>query len=835
LLFIFVRYKLPINIKLKISTIENFAKSGIALLLWFALQPCVFSQAPTVQDCPGAIPVCQPIYTTTTSYTGHGNIYPEIHTGSLCPLCMDGEKNDVFYVITVQTGGILRFSLTPNNPSNDYDWSLFNMTGKDCSRLYPDAVALQVSCNSYGITGTNGPTGINSTLSDNLNCNGPGNTHGPPWNKDVNVLAGQTYLLNISNWSSTQQSGYTLDFSGSTAVIFDNVPPAIDSVQQQVLCSGTTQLFVRFSENVKCADVYQHPEKFTLTGATGGPYTITDIQSSTCQSGADHTSSFTLVVSPKIYAGSYTLNIVGNIEDLCGNIALFQGYPFQMSPINAPSANAGNDTLVGNGSIITLHGYGSGGSGPYTFHWEPAAMLTNPDVQDPTTQAITSSTLFTLTVTDSAGCQGNANVNVSVVGGPLGVVASASPTTICVGNSSTLQALGSGGKIGVYTYAWTSNPPGFTSSSQNPTVSPVVTTIYNVSMTDGFSTALGNTTVTVNQKPIAVPGNNFSIPYGTNAILSGSASGGTGPYTYYWTSLPPGYSSDLSNPTFINLQGTTIFTLTVTDQATGCISISAQVQVTVTGSPLGTNPVADNPVICLGLSTQLHAMAGGGSGNYTYIWTSIPSGFTSSFENPVVSPVESTSYLLTINDGFNESSGSVIVHVNPRPVIHLGPADTSVCVYDTVRLDAGNPNSQYRWSNGQTTQTITASSSGIGFEIQSYTVKVTNSFGCVDSSKINITFSFAACTGIWEKDNSSSLTLWPNPGKGIFTLKIDPVSGPFTLTAVNLLGIPIIRKEINATPGKFLQDLDFSNLNPGVYILKITDKNRDRTLKLVIR
>lgn len=819
---------------LKFNPAVILCKVGLAIILWLLAQTELFSQAPTVQDCPGAIPVCQPVYSTTTSYTGHGNIYPEIHVGQNCPLCMDGEKNDVFYVITVQTDGILRFSLTPNNANNDYDWALFNMTNVDCSRIYPDALSLQVSCNSYGATGNNGATGINSSQSNNKNCNGPGTTNGPKWNKDLQVLAGQTYVLNISNWSSVQQSGYTLDFSGSSAVIFDNVPPIIDSIQQQIPCSGSSELFVRFSENVKCSNVFQHPEKFTLTGGSGGPYTITDVASATCATGADHTSTYTLIVSPKLYAGSYTLNIVGDIGDLCDNIALYQGYPFQMNEINAPLAGAGNDTTIANGAIITLHGSGSGGTGPYTFHWEPASLLTNPDIQNPLTLNIGSTTQFTLTVTDNAGCHGTDDVLVSVIGGPLGATASATPSTICAGASSTLQAFGSGGS-GNYSYSWTSVPSGFTSTLPNPTVFPLTTTTFNVSLNDGFSIATGSTEVNVSPKPIAGAGTSFSIPYGTNAALSGTAYGSAGPYSYYWTSLPPGYSSSINNPTFINLQATTIFVLTVTDQSTGCQSEPSQIMVTVTGSPLSANLVVDHPVICLGTSTQLHAMAGGGSGNYTYTWTSNPLGFTSSLANPVVSPMVSTSYELVLSDGFNQASGSITVHVNPRPVIHLGPADTTVCIYDTVVLDAGNPNSDYYWSNGATSRTITASTSGIGADIQSYSVRVVNAFGCSDSSTININFSFGPCTGIWEKPSLSSLSVWPNPGQGIFTLKIEPVSGPFKLSVINLLGIVIHQEEINAKPGKLLKDLDFSGLKSGVYFIRITNQQEDSTLKLVIR
>ena len=328
---------------------------------------------PTVQDCPGAIPVCQPIYTTVNSYTGHGNIYPEIRSNGVCPLCMDGEKNDVFYIITVQTDGLLRFKLTPNNITNDYDWELFNMTNAECADIYTNASLLTASCNSYGITGNNGATGINTSLGNNKDCNGPGTLNGPPFNKDLIVHSGQTYILNVSNWSSSQQAGYTLDFGASTAVIFDNVPPIIDSIQNTTECSGTNNLFVRFSENVKCTDVYQHPEKFSLTGS-GGPYTISDITSATCATGATQSPSFVFNITPKLFGGSYTLNIIGDVRDLCDNIAIYQGTDFQLTETNAPSANSGNDTTVANGVIIQLTGTATGGTPPYTFHWEPANM-----------------------------------------------------------------------------------------------------------------------------------------------------------------------------------------------------------------------------------------------------------------------------------------------------------------------------------------------------------------------------------------------------------------------------------------------------------------------------
>jgi len=64
----------------------------------------LYSQVPTVQDCWGAIPVCQNVYSQANSYSGEGNYPNEIPTTGGCPgnCLLSGEKNDVWYVFTVQ-------------------------------------------------------------------------------------------------------------------------------------------------------------------------------------------------------------------------------------------------------------------------------------------------------------------------------------------------------------------------------------------------------------------------------------------------------------------------------------------------------------------------------------------------------------------------------------------------------------------------------------------------------------------------------------------------------------------------------------------------------------
>jgi len=816
---------------------KSFIRVVLFLLFLANSNNFLFSQGnppPTVQDCLGAIPVCQPVYTTTTSYTGHGNVYPEIHNNSACPLCMDGEINDVFYTFTVQTTGIFRFTLTPNISSDDYDWSLFNMTNATCADLYPKATQLQVSCNSYGVTGYNGPTGINSTLSDGLNCNGPGTTHGPAFNKDLNVVAGETYLLNISNWSSTNQSGYTLDFSSSTAQIYDNVPPYIDSIQQTISCAGSSTLYVRFSENIRCPDIENQPSKMTIT-SQHGTYTVTGLTSPDCDVGGSQTTYCILQVTPLLFGGDYDLNIVGDIGDLCGNLALHQSYPFHLTELNAPVVDAGNDTTVNNGTILTLHGSATGGTGPLGWQWNPANLLVNPNVPDPTTVNMGASSTFVLLVNDSIGCHGNDSVVITVTGGALGVNSSASPSTICAGDASQLTAIPTGGS-GNYSFSWSSNPSGFTSNIPNPVVYPTVTTTYFVQLVDGFSTVNGSNTVTVHPKPVANAGSNVSIPYGTTTTLHGDASGASGSYQYNWTSSPSGFYSNLQNPVTSNLDMTTLFNLVVTDITTGCASDPSQVVVTVTGNALNVTPTASMPTICFGKSTQLYAMAGGGSGSYSFSWTSNPSGFTSSSANPVVSPLVTTAYHVLVNDGYNQDTGTVIVRVDPLPYIHIGPPDTTICVFGTLLLDAGNQGSTYYWSNGSTDQKIIVSSTGITYDYQIYTVEVQNSYGCVDSATIHITFTFASCLGINEKSARSDWKIYPNPTTGDLYIEIEHPEKGFIVQLIDNLGREIKKYSFAATTGTTFHGLlDLTNIPAGSYFVRLKSASGWDVRNLIIR
>jgi len=207
------------------------------------------------------------------------------------------------------------------------------------------------------------------------------------------------------------------------------------------------------------------------------------------------------------------------------------------------------------------------------------------------------------------------------------------------------------------------------------TVSPLITTTYYVTclaLCDSVTT--DSVTVYVNG-PESNAGQDQSIPYGTFTTLQGSASQGSGDYTFSWE--PSELLSDPSSPTpvTVNMEQTTQFTLTVTDLAGNCQDID-QMILFVTGGPLNVGPIANPNELCPGESSQINSYASGGSENYTFSWSSTPPGFSSDIPNPVVQPTQTTTYHVLVNDGYNMVNGSVTVEVFTPPVAEAGPNDT---------------------------------------------------------------------------------------------------------------------------------------------------------------
>src|SRR5690606_388894 len=74
------------------------------------------------------------------------------------------DKNPYWYKFTCYTAGTLGFLITPANLGDDYDWQLFDMTGKKPEAVYTDK-SLFVACNWSGEPGKTGASAAGASLS----------------------------------------------------------------------------------------------------------------------------------------------------------------------------------------------------------------------------------------------------------------------------------------------------------------------------------------------------------------------------------------------------------------------------------------------------------------------------------------------------------------------------------------------------------------------------------------------------------------------------------------------------------------------------------------------
>lgn len=507
-------------------------------------------------------------------------------------------------------------------------------------------------------------------------------------------------------------------------------------------------------------------------------------------------------------------------------------------------AEAGDNISTFNGAVVTLQGSVEGGSGNYSVNWEPSNLLeSGATTLHPTTISLTETTTYVMTVTDNQSqCQSVDEVTVTIGGDGLTLNnLQANPPIICQGDETVITASVFGGS-GQYEYHW-STVDGWTSTLQpSITVEPNQTTTYSLIISDGTNELNSSIEIEVKPTPIANAGNNQSINVGTSTILYGQVSGGSGVYLYQWTpvdKLEDEESQTLLQPRTALLNENVQYTFVVTD-FNGCSSSSTTTVVTG-GEELGVYVEASQDVICWGESVTLNTTPYGGSQEYTYSWTANNSSWTSDVEEPVVSPTQTTTYTLSLNDGFTTQQTSTTVTVNPLPVVNLVPPtyvsinDTiTVCVLDSIHMDAGYGNNyKYLWQNGGSTQSQTAATNGTWIDFQTWSARVTDTVtGCYNQDTLTIFFNYDACVGVSETAYENQITVYPNPTKGHFNVRFDKIKGNLTLKVFSMHGLLQKELQFNADNSSLLE-IDLSSASKGLYLLYIEGSNFSCVKKII--
>jgi hypothetical protein len=284
-----------------------------------------------------------------------------------------------------------------------------------------------------------------------------------------------------------------------------------------------------------------------------------------------------------------------------------------------------------------------------------------------------------------------------------------------------------------------------------------------------------------------------------------------------WYDAPSGGTVLATGNTFV----TPVLNATTTYYAQSGVGscTSNMVSVTVT-----VNPAAVEPVTVSGQHCGPGVITLTANSTDPIIWYDSPTGGNqvgngTSFTTPFLA--NTMNYYAQSFRGLCQSTRvSAIAEILSIPSLNLGP-DTAING-TSFTLDAGPGMASYLWNTGETTQTITATSS------DTFCVTVTSSENCTNQDCIFIDL----ITGLSGTPLNSILTVAPNPSGGLvkITLPAFQNSRP-ELKLFDVEGKMIRRISAEET----VIDLDLQTYSRGIYFLEVRAGNQSAFRKIILQ
>lgn len=423
---------------------------------------------------------------------------------------------------------------------------------------------------------------------------------------------------------------------------------------------------------------------------------------------------------------------------------------FTITISQPPAAGFDNGAYYcGPGPVITMSSFLSAGTTPggnWTETTSPASGAFNAGTSVFNTNGLPQGTYtFTYTVTGTGGCANDA-ANFTITIGNIPSVNLGPDTTLCPGQSITLNAAASGPYD---TYKWNNNSTAatrFVTSAGTYSVkvgklgnNQIVNGDFesgNTGFTTGYTVGTGGPwglvsnpgTYAITTSPFLAHSNftpctdHTAAPGTQMMVVNGS---GTPGINVWCQSVPVQANTDYQFGTWVT-------------NALNEVNV-AQLQFTINGSPLG--PIFSTATT--GCTWQ----------QYFQVWNS---GLNNSAQICIANQ--------NTNGGGNDfvldditfkpicySYDTVVVTYSTFPVVNLGP-DTTLCEGSTLLLDAQNPGCTYLWNDGSTNQTLNVAAAG------TYSVTVKNAAQCAKTDAITVSYELqkhagADSLGVWCETN----------------------------------------------------------------------------------
>lgn len=426
------------------------------------------------------------------------------------------------------------------------------------------------------------------------------------------------------------------------------------------------------------------------------------------------------------------------------------------SPIVLSAAASQDSICTYENSQLTANASNGCNSNNFVYSWSPAAGLSNPNIANPVATP-SSTTTYTLTVTETGSCTLPQTANLTITVNPTPSADVTGTTDVCVGDSPPVVTFTGSNGTAPYLINYQVNginaPPiittGNTSTLDVPTTvsGPFVFTILDV--TDASSSQcfqLVNSSATVNVIDLPVATVDYANPAycatGSTTIIQTGTTGGI-------YSAPSGLSINPATGE-VDLAASTPGNYVVTyDFTQGICSNTTTTPITI--NPLPTATVIGSTEVCQNATAPVLTFTGGNStAPYTISYTlngtpltTTTTGNTFTLNAPTGTPGTYTYSLVSVTDASATQcnqiqNGEAVVIVNQLPVVNAGE-DQVLCepggsTPSDVTL-SGSGAQTYVWTNGVINNE--AFTPPLGTTI--YTVTGTDANGCTDTDEVSVT------------------------------------------------------------------------------------------------
>ncbi|MDA3616179.1 gliding motility-associated C-terminal domain-containing protein [Polluticaenibacter yanchengensis] len=237
-----------------------------------------------------AFPVCgTSVFTQASVNLCGGRLVPN----PKCNPTLLEDVNPYWYRFTCFETGTLGFLIQPNSNQSDYDWQVYDITGRDPEGVFtnPSWVIAGNWCQDPGETGTSA-AGRNV-----IECEGP--TY--KYSAMPTIEKGKTYLLLVSHFTNTQ-AGYKLNFGGGTASITDET--VADFSNSKAFCQGRI-IHLKLNKPILCNSIAANGSDFSINTTAA---TILSASAIGC-SGSFTTDSVSIILSNEIPNGNYNVSV----------------------------------------------------------------------------------------------------------------------------------------------------------------------------------------------------------------------------------------------------------------------------------------------------------------------------------------------------------------------------------------------------------------------------------------------------------------------------------------------------------------------------------------------